>query len=505
MGCVMKQTGKNSKTAIQINQEPDRCSGCGACRDICPVSAIKMEENEKGFLYPKVNVDMCVYCGKCKDTCPLNRTTSGTEPIFYAVRIKDIEKRMKSQSGGAFTILAENILSEDGVVYGAAVSEKLKVQYLRVTDVQELEKLKGSKYVQADLGNTYTEIEKDLKAGRTVLFSGTPCGVDGLLSYLDSKKIDQNKLLTCDLICHGVPSPLVYRKYLDYIRKTNGEPTTFVFRDKKNWGWRQQAESYVIDGKLYSSQVYTSIFSSNLALRESCYKCRYATVIRRSDITIGDYWGVEKLLPEMEKDDTGISLVMIRSEKAVNYLLKNEEQIEIWESEKSKSFQWNLAFPTLKPRETELFWNNEQKQDIRFLIRNYVYSQMRKQLESDRITVIHDGKEEVVQFLLNNEIRKVIIFGRVGKETETVWESIRDSEVQVIGFVDIFEEYPEATKVFDLSIVSFEEAKSQILKGDAIAFLTDETNMVDIQRKLYRNKIPFKKMIPISFVLQGGI
>ncbi len=501
----MKQTGEMDKSSIQINQNPDGCSGCGACRDICTVNAIIMEENDKGFLYPAIHLDTCIRCGKCQDTCPLNRKVFGSEPIYYAVRIKNIDKRMRSQSGGAFTILAENVLAEDGVVYGAAFTKELTVQYLRVTEVRELEKLKGSKYVQADLDNTFKEIEKDLKAGRTVLFSGTPCGVDGLLSYLDSNKIDQDKLLTCDLVCHGVPSPMIYKKYLDYIRKNNGEPSTFVFRDKKNFGWRQTVESYLIGDKQYFSQVYASLFGSNLALRDSCYKCRYATVIRRSDISIGDFWGVEKLLPEMEKDDTGISLVMLRSEKAVNYLLKNEEQIEVWESDKNKSLQWNLEYPTIKPEETELFWNNAQKQDIRFLIRNYVYSQMREKLESDRIEVIHDRQEEIVHFLLKNNIRKIIFFGRVGKETEAVWEAVIDSEVQVIGFVDIFEEYPVKTKEFDLPIISFEEAKREILKTDAIALLTDETNMVDIQQKLYIKKIPFKKMIPISYILRGRI
>lgn len=217
-----------------INLSKDECCGCGACFQICPKHCITMEEDDEGFLYPKINTSICIKCGRCDDVCPYQHheeRSEGMQPLAYGVVCKD-EKRMRySSSGGAFPVLAEYIVKNGGIVYGAAFSEDFfSICHIRIADKNNLHLIYGSKYVQSDTGNAYDQAKNDLEQGKTVLFSGTPCQISGLKSFL---KRDYEKLICVEIICHGVPSPFVWRRYLSYIsNKISATVRKVIFREK---------------------------------------------------------------------------------------------------------------------------------------------------------------------------------------------------------------------------------------------------------------------------------
>lgn len=210
---------KLEKTFMIINNAMDECSACEACRVVCPTSAITMTENDKGFTYPYIDDSLCINCGKCKAVCPLNdEFIENCSPEIYGFRRKDSIKLAESQSGGAFSAFAEVVLKSGGIVYGVALEEFIPV-YKRVDNLDDLPELKGSKYVEAITGDIFLNVAKDLADGKQVLFSGTPCHVEGLNHFI---KKNRNRLITCDLICHGVPSRLLYFTYLEYLFKIKG-------------------------------------------------------------------------------------------------------------------------------------------------------------------------------------------------------------------------------------------------------------------------------------------
>jgi len=297
-----------------------QCSGCHSCFNICPKKCITMQADKDGFLYPVINRHICVNCGKCSEICPiLSEYRGNIVGKSYACINKNEKIRLKSSSGGMFTLFAENIINKGGVVFGAAFDEELNVNHIEVVCVEDLSLIRGSKYVQSCIGDTYKKVENYLKQDRLVLFSGTPCQISGLKSYL---KYDYENLIMQDIICHGVPSPYVWQRYLDFRKRTAGEDidkNVFPsFRLKDN-GWKNYSLSIkFINRKEYrkiaSQDVYFKVFLNNLSLRPSCYNCHSKSLERESDITLADFWGIEEVLPEMF-DDRGTSLVLVNSEK----------------------------------------------------------------------------------------------------------------------------------------------------------------------------------------------
>lgn len=293
--------------------EKEYCCGCHACANICPKKCIAMKADCEGFLYPEIDSTLCVDCGLCRQACPqLNKATPIRQPLAYAVQNLDDEIRKSSSSGGVFTLLAESVIQKGGIVFGAAFDVDFNVQHISVSSISELENLRGSKYVQSTVGNTYAEAKQLLDSGRLVLYTGTPCQIAGLLSFL-GKKYDN--LLTQDIICHGVPSPMAWEKYLNH-RKNNTAITSASFRSK-DLSWRNyQLKLQFSDQPTYSSysgiDPYLRCFLSDLCLRPSCHNCLHKTKSRVSDITLADFWGIEHILPELD-DDFGTSLVVIHS------------------------------------------------------------------------------------------------------------------------------------------------------------------------------------------------
>lgn len=296
------------------------CSGCSACANICPQKCISMENDMMGFMYPSVDMEKCVGCGLCENICPsLKKSTIGenVSPIAYAAQNPNDVIRQLSSSGGIFTSLAQYILSQNGVVFGAAFDRTFrKVQHVAVQTSQDLYRIQGSKYVQSNAGCSYRTVKEFLEQGRLVLFSGTLCQIAGLKAFLHK---DYPNLYLVDVVCYGVPAPKVWDAYIDFLeKKHNGKVTQVSFRDKRN-GWSDYVISVKFDnGKEYincrSDDLYMRGFLHDYYLRPACYQCDFKGLNRASDITLGDLWGIEHLAPELN-DEKGTSLVIISSEK----------------------------------------------------------------------------------------------------------------------------------------------------------------------------------------------
>lgn len=347
---------------ITIKDKKD-CCGCHACASICAKHCITMQPDEEGFLYPVVDKDACTDCGLCEKVCPVINQSEPRKPLkVYAAKNKNEEIRHQSSSGGIFTLLAEKIIAEGGVVFGARFDEEWNVIHSWTDTIEGIAAFRGSKYVQSTIGDTYREAREFLKQGRTVLFSGTPCQIAGLKKYL---RKDYDNLLTVDVVCHGVPSPLVWRTYLKETREQlraergigkNSVPlsmdelpviTGISFRDKTN-GWKkygfrlryaafEAAKNTVSASAIkeetemlqpFKDNIFMQGFLANLYLRPSCYACSVRSGKSGSDISIADFWGVQNYYPEFD-DDKGVGLILVNSDKAIEiYSAVNAENIE---------------------------------------------------------------------------------------------------------------------------------------------------------------------------------
>lgn len=333
-----------------ITDYPRNCSGCTACASICPRKAITMQPDALGFLYPQINKELCINCGLCEKVCAFNESyDKNTDNILdvYAARHKDIKEIEKSRSGAMFVAITDYILENNGVVYGAGYSDHFRVTHKRATTKTERDEFRGSKYVQSELGSTYAQVYKDLKNGVWVCFSGTPCQVAGLRSFLKTKKANTEKLLLIDIVCHGTPSPYIWRDYLAYIeKKYNGIATAVCFRDKEEIGWTAHKESFIINNHKITTDTYTDLFYKHIMLRHSCEVCHFANTSRPSDITIADFWGWQKVDKDFNKDDKGISLVFVNSLKGRFFFEKVATSINRIKTELQYALQPNLQQPS---------------------------------------------------------------------------------------------------------------------------------------------------------------
>ena len=347
------------------------CCGCMACKEICAHGAIDSTRDENGFENPILNKELCVNCGLCDTVCPgRQHSCSPKMPKAYAIRLISEKKRSQSQSGGAFTAISEYILNLGGVVYGVFQDKDLKVKYKRVEACKELGGLKGSKYVQAINDGIFTKAAYDIKQGRHVLFCGTPCFADGLLKYLEARKCSTEKLVVCDIVCHGVPSPGIYEEYIRLLKNKQGNQIkSFIFRDKR-FGWRRNISTYNVKNRNMVTSNYINIFESQCCLREICYECPYASLNRVGDLTIGDYWGIEKIHPEWD-DNTGVSLLLISTQKGREVFENITGECYAVETKVEDCLQPNLQQPTKKPAEYDLFWMCYKTEGFESAIRKY--------------------------------------------------------------------------------------------------------------------------------------
>ena len=333
------------------------CCGCSACVQACSVKCISLVEDEEGFSYPHVNNEKCIECGLCEKVCPFINQDEERKPLkVLAAKNPDEEIRLKSSSGGIFSMLAESIIEENGVVFGVCFDENWQPVFGYSEDLEGIAKFRGSKYVQASVGTAYSDARRFLKQGRKVLFSGTPCQIAGLNRFL---QIKYDNLYTVDVVCHGVPSPLVWRQYIKEItkipdrREGDGKNTVLPdskdipvitdinFRDKK-LGWEKFSfvvrmksavggQNSVLLSDMHRENLFMQAFLNNLILRPSCYSCKARSGKSGSDITIADFWGVGSHYPKMD-DDKGTGLVLLNTEKGQNLfssLSIRPEQLEV--------------------------------------------------------------------------------------------------------------------------------------------------------------------------------
>ena len=337
---------------IKLFKDKKYCCACGACLNICPKQAISMQKDEYGFLYPQIDESKCIKCGLCLKTCAFQNSELKNIPIKTYAAQSDNTDLKESASGGIFASIATNVLREGGVIYGAAMeieNDKLTVRHIAVENDTDLIKLQGSKYVQSSTEKIYQDIKKKLNDNRLVLFSGTPCQVDGLNSYL-GKTYDN--LITIDIICHGVPNNQMFQDYIALLEeKYKDKIIDFKFRDKtKGWG---------LTAKGYTAKGYTAIIPANVSsyyymflksyiYRDSCYSCKYACKNRCGDITIGDYWGIERAHPEVLKENeygldykNGISCVIVNTKQGAKALEKYKSDLRLLESVFEKAAKEN--------------------------------------------------------------------------------------------------------------------------------------------------------------------
>lgn len=303
----------------------EKCTGCGACVQRCPKQCISWTQREFGFRYPQIDKDACVNCGQCEKVCPIDKALEvSVEQKAYAAVHKDDEVLAKSTSGGAFTAIADAVFAQDGIVYGAAMLDSMQVKHIRTSGKDDFEGLRSSKYLQSDTGTTYQMVEQDLKQGKTVLYSGTPCQIDGLKNFLGK---DYENLYTVDIVCHGVGSQAYFDKYMDYARERYGKIKALRFRSKEYAGWSCGGVVVVVDSSDCLKKIpyrdfdnyYYSYFLSGDIYRKSCYSCKYANTNRVGDFTLGDYWGVEALNLPLQTEN-GCSLLLVNNRHAMQLL-----------------------------------------------------------------------------------------------------------------------------------------------------------------------------------------
>lgn len=338
------------------------CTGCAACANICKKNAIDMLLNDKGFLYPQINEKICISCGICSMTCPQNHSIKVNDlGQIYAALCKNDKIRANSSSGGIFSVLAEHVLAQGGIVFGAAFRDDMTVGHTYISDITQLECLRGSKYVQSEIGSSYQKVKSFLKDGKPVLFTGTPCQIDALKNFL---KVDYDKLITIDLLCHGTPSPMVFKKFLDYKEAEAKKKIINVLFRFKYPGWQNYSTKLCFeDGMEEYDNSFVNIFLGEKCLRQSCHKCKYTITHRVGDITLGDFWSYKETAPEhIENDDLGISFVSINSNKGKEVFAAIRNKIDVANRTIDEALLGNkvLQQSAIKSKDSDDFWKDIQ-------------------------------------------------------------------------------------------------------------------------------------------------
>ena len=369
---------------IKLNEENrNLCCGCEACKEICPVNCITMEYDSEGFLFPVVDKEKCINCNKCVNVCSifserknLNEKIKNTE--VFAAWNKDEKIRKESSSGGIFSLLAENTLNNNGIVIGAMFNENNVVEHNFVNNIKDLYKLRGSKYVQSSTNGMYSLTKKYLEEGKEVLYSGTPCQIEGLYKFLNKK---YENLITCGIVCHSVPSPQIFSDYLKYLESKYKSKAKNIFFRKKTKGWRNSNFCVEFENKnIFEESIYKNYFfqgfGSCLYSRRSCYSCKYKL---NSDIIIGDFWGIELSKPEID-DNKGISLVVSTSEKGKKILKKIENKSEYFISNLENAIlkNPNILSPSYKNSARKDFYSDYNRLGFEGIINKYLETDKKK-------------------------------------------------------------------------------------------------------------------------------
>ncbi len=352
------------------------CCGCSACASICAAGAISMVADSMGFKYPVVDESKCTQCGLCLRVCSWNNGYSTSDNFdkskVFAFRHTSETELLKSQSGGAFWILATDVIARGGVVYGAMVDDNFAAVHSRATTIDECQKFRGSKYTQSNIDGIFAQVKADLLQGLLVLFTGTPCQVSALKKFIPTKL--HNNLILCDLICHGVPSPKVWSEYLKYVENQYNQKIVKVdFRDK-SLGWNSHSESFIFaDGAKITRDNFRFLFYDELISRPSCSTCRYTNLKRVSDITIADFWGVENFHSDFAADNKGCSLVLVNNEKGMQIFDSLKDNSKKLESviENCLVRQPQLQHPAARSKNADKFERDFVEHGFEYVLHRY--------------------------------------------------------------------------------------------------------------------------------------
>ena len=335
------------------------CCGCTACQQICGHNAIEMKADSDGFVFPIKDISACVNCGLCEKVCSFASPAYNNETMgVYATMAKNSSERSKSSSGGLFYVIAKKIIEQGGVVYGAIMDKDMQVRHADASTIDELQNLRGSKYVQSALYDTFKTIRAKLRAGKLVYFTGTGCQVAGLKSFLMK---DYDNLITSDLVCHGVPNQHLFDEHIKYLeRKYKGKVVDYRFRDNENWGVcesvtiiadSQNSKTYRLPTFSLSPYLYSFMYS--MTYRMSCYECPFAKIPRQGDITLADYWGVKKYFPNLDIS-RGVSLILANNNKGKSFLDKLKTELIFEESnindasKENRNLTTNTSMPEIR-------------------------------------------------------------------------------------------------------------------------------------------------------------
>lgn len=356
-----------SKSNVKKLIKSSDCTGCGVCEAVCPVNAVNMTYNDKGFYEPSIDRSKCIGCGKCNKVCPVctKAVSKYDNVLFYGLKYNDTLERISSSSGGAFTALAKPFLETGGIVWGAEFNDNFEVTHNYITCVEDIPKIRRSKYVQSNLFGVYTKILNQLQSKKKVLFVGTPCQVSALHNYIPETY--RTELTLVEIVCHGVPSPGIWKEYLKCLsKKTKHEITDikniyFKFKDDK-YSWLHPGFSVCwndgFEYKVFSNETwYERGFLNNLFIRESCFNCKFKCLNSPADLIIGDFWGGQDIAPELY-DKNGVSIVVAKSvkgEKHMNNLLRTCQYKNISGKDAVK-YNDRMIIPAIKNINSKKFW-----------------------------------------------------------------------------------------------------------------------------------------------------
>ena len=341
-------------------KEKYTCNGCTACSLVCPKHCIEMKEDNEGFIYPQIDESRCIHCGRCLSICSnYKKQEIGNKSIPFAIINKDENVLSNSTSGGTFYAMLQYFFSfENAVCYGAAYDEQMVVKHMGAETLNDAQRFMGSKYVRSDIIGVYEMVKQDLKDGKKVLFTATPCETMGLYTYLGK---DWDNLITCDIICHSNPSPKVLKKYFKALElNENSKLKKYTFRAKSN-GWANPMPIAEFEnGKCIEENTYQKAFSRVLISRPCCSDCKFTTPQKVADITIGDFWGVDKLT-NIQGFEKGISIVFANNEKGLN-VIQNLENVNVIKLNESENYlKYNHNKPEKPHRNRGKFFNKLDK------------------------------------------------------------------------------------------------------------------------------------------------
>ena len=362
---------------INIDNKKNCCS-CSACVNICPKNAIYMKEDSEGFKYPFVDLEKCVNCGLCNKVCPFlsnQASKNSKEPAVFAAWSKDVNIRIDSTSGGIFSEIAKIVYSKNGVVCGAVYDPNWMVNHYVSKDIRDLEKLRSSKYLQSEIGDTFKTIKYELDNNKLVLFCGSPCQVKGLLNFLQK---DYENLITIDFICRGMNSPKIFKKYITMLEsKYKSKIKNIKFKDKI-YGWHnfstkiefENGKSYI--GSRYLDSYMVGYLKYNAFMRLSCYDCKFKGLPRYSDITLADFWGIENIRKDLDQDK-GTSMVLANTTKGEKILKDISKSIIIEKIDSNKAFDENQCFTksVVKTKNRDYVFDNIDKMEYKELSKKF--------------------------------------------------------------------------------------------------------------------------------------